>query len=726
MSTQKVNLNISGMTCVNCSNGIEKFLNRQKGVLSTKVSFASHEGEFEIDTKDYSKEKLIQNIEKLGYKVEEDIKHLEEEQKKSFDELKRLFLISISITITIFFFAFTNILDSSTKAYVMFALTSIVQFYCGARFYKLSYKAIVNRNYDMNVLVALGTSAAYFYSTIVLFLPSLFPENLRFMYFDGAAVIITFMILGRFLEENSKQKASDFLKKLISLAPENANLIKEDNSIERVLASNLKVEDKVLVKTGEKIPADGVIIDGNADINTSMITGESLPVFKEIGDEVLSGTLNTNGVLTISVQKESKDTTLSKIITLLKTAQSKQIPISRFADKIANIFVPSVIVISILTFLIWGVFIGDFQSAIIASISVLIISCPCALGLATPIAIVSSVSRGAKEGILIKNPQILEEIKEIEYAVFDKTGTLTKGEISVTNTNIDEKYFNLLGSIEKYSEHPISKAVVKYIENRQINLNKEVENIEVISGHGIKAQYENKTVIIGNKKLLELNDVDIRKEDLELYTQELEKSNGVILVGIEKQSIGIFSLEDQLKDNAIETIEKLKAINIKPILLTGDNKITATKIAKKLHIDEVYSEVLPTQKYEVIKKLQENSKVMFIGDGINDAPSIKQANIGITLNSGSDISKDAGDIVLINNNLNSVIKSINLSIETMKVVKQNLFWAFAYNTLGIPIAAGLFFPIFGIMLTPMYAGIAMSFSSVTVVLNSLRLKIKKI
>jgi len=726
MKSSKINLNISGMTCVNCSNGIEKFLKRQKGVLKANVSFASSEGEFEIDADVYTKDKLIENIEKLGYSVEENLEFLEEEQIKAFNKLKQLFIVSLGFTVVIFIVMFANLLENPIKGYTIFLLTTVVQFYGGARFHNLAFKAITNKNYDMNVLVALGTSAAYFYSTVVLFFPYLFPEHLRFMYFDGAAVIITFMLLGKYLEENSKNKASDYLKKLMHLAPQHANLVKDDNEIEIVLASVLKVGDKILVKSGEKIPADGIILSGGADIDASMITGESLPVYKETGQEVLSGTLNTNGVITLSVLKESKDTTLSKIISLLKSAQSKQIPISRFADKIANIFVPSVIAISVLTFIVWGLLLGDFQNAIIASISVLIISCPCALGLATPIAIVSSVSRGAKEGILIKNPEILEKIKDIEYAVFDKTGTITKGNISVTNTDIDEKYFNVIGSIEKYSEHPISKAVVSFIEEKSISSNEVIENIEIIAGHGIKATFENVEYILGNKKLLDDNNVSISTGHLKFYETEINKSNGVILVAIDGKSVGSFSLEDELKTDAIDTINALKKMNIKAVLLTGDNKTTASIVAKKLGIEEVHAQVIPTEKYEIIKKLQEKSKVMFIGDGINDAPSIKQADIGITLNSGSDISKDAGDIVLINNKLESIVKSINLSFETMKVVKQNLFWAFAYNTLGIPVAAGVLFPFFGIMLSPMYAGIAMSFSSVTVVVNSLRLKIKKL
>ncbi|AXH09062.1 copper-translocating P-type ATPase [Malaciobacter halophilus] len=724
MSKEKINLNISGMTCVNCSNGIENFLKRQDGVIDTKVSFASSEGEFTIDSKLYSKDKLVANIEKLGYKVEDDFEKLEQEQIKSFHKLKQLFTTSISLTVVIFALMFSNIFEDELNKKIIFIFATIVQFYCGGRFYKLAYKALSNKNFDMNVLVALGTSAAYFYSVFVLFLPWLFPENLRFIYFDGAAVIISFILLGRYLEERSKQKASDFLKKLMNLAPQEANLIQEDGSIKTVLANSLEIGNKVLIKSGEKIPIDGKIIEGKADIDTSMITGESMPVFKELGEEVLSGTLNTNGVIKIEVLTKSKDTTLSKIIQLLKSAQSKQIPISRFADKVANIFVPSVIAISILTFIVWSL-LGDMQTAILASISVLIISCPCALGLATPIAIVSSVSRGAKEGLLIKNPEVLEIIKDIKYAVFDKTGTLTKGEISVETTDIDEKYFNTIASVEKLSEHPISKAIVSYIENKKAFENIEIQDVEIIAGKGIKAKVEGKLVLLGNEKLLNEHDVSIQDKHKKFYEEQLNKSNGAILASIENETIGSFSLVDRLKDDAKELISSIKKRGITPILLTGDNKITASKIASKLDIKEVYSEVIPTQKYDVILKLQEKAKVMFVGDGINDAPSIKQADIGVTLNSGSDISKDAGDIILVNNELLSVEKSIKLSVESIKIIKQNLFWAFAYNTLGIPLAAGVLYPTFGLMLSPMYAGIAMSFSSVAVVLNSLRLKVKK-
>jgi P-type Cu2+ transporter len=726
MSKEIIKINISGMTCVNCSNGIEKAVNKLDGLLSSKVSFASNEGEFEIENKLLDKEALFNKIRKLGYGVEEDLKALEKSKLIAYNKLKYNFFISISLTIIMLYFVLFPLQNLLNNQYIMFSLATVIQFYSGRRFYILAYKAVSNKNYDMNVLVALGTSAAYFYSVFVVFFPSLFPENLRFLYFDGAAVIISFILLGRLLEERSKAKATDFLKKLMDLAPLNATLICEDGSFKTVLASELKVGDKVLIKTGEKISTDAVISKGSADIDTSMITGESMPVYKTIGDEVIAGTLNTTGVIEVVVLKQSNDTTLSKIIALLSTAQSKKLPISRFADNVANIFVPTVIIISILTFFAWYFIVGNALNAILASISVLVISCPCALGLATPIAIVSSVGKGAQEGILIKNPEILEIIKDIKYAVFDKTGTLTKGIISVKDAVYEEKYLDILASLETKSEHPISKAVVVFAQTKNILTNKDFEDIQIIPGLGISAIYENKKVLIGSLSFLEKNGINLDSKYLDFYNTSLNNGAGVILASIDKECVAVFALEDSIKDGAKELIADLKAKNITPILLTGDNQITANSVAKELNIDKVYAQVLPDEKYKVIIELQKEAKVMFVGDGINDSPSIKQADIGITLNSGSDITKDAGDIILINNDLKAVSKSINLSIESMKVIKQNLFWAFIYNIGGIPLATGIFYPLFGVMLTPMYAGIAMSFSSVTVVLNSLRLKFKKI
>ena len=725
MSKEKINLNISGMTCVNCSNGIERVVKKLDGLESTKVNFASNSGEFTIDTDKLDKTKLIEKIKKLGYGVEEDIQALENAKKESYKKLKALFFVAASFTVYIFIFMFfpLTMIDNN---YVILALGTVIQFYPGMRFYKLAYNAISHRNYDMNVLVALGTSAAYFYSVFVVLFPDLFPEHLRFVYFDGAAVIITFILLGRLLEERSKAKATDFLKDLMNLAPTQANLILKNGEVKTVLAKDLHVDDIVLIKQGEKVSTDAIIVEGEAEIDTSMITGEPMPVFKQVDDEVIAGTINKTGTIKVKVLKLSNDTKLSQIIALLNEAQSKKMPIARFADKVANIFVPTVIAISIITFFVWAFVVGDTMSAILAAISVLIISCPCALGLATPIAIVGSVGKGAKEGILIKNPEILEIIKDIKYAVFDKTGTITKGEISVKDMLIDEKYISLIASSEVQSEHPISQAIVKWAKQNDFDLTLQIDELKIQTGLGISAICEKKEILVGNSTLLEKNNVTIPNNIQESLENILSQGNGAVLASIDNECVGLISLEDSLKDGALEMIDSLKSKNIIPILLTGDNEITAKKIAAKIGIELVYAEVLPDEKYKVIKELQKDAKVMFVGDGINDSVSIKQADIGVALNSGSDITKDAGDIILMNNSLSSVTKSISLSEKSMATIKQNLFWAFFYNTIGIPIAAGILYPVMGVMLTPMYAGIAMSFSSVTVVLNSLRLKFAKL
>lgn len=722
MSKEKINLNISGMTCVNCSNGIERVVNKLPGLESSKVTFASNSGEFVIESELLDKNLLIQKIKKLGYGVEEDIKALEAEKKRSYEKLKKLFFVAVTLSGLMFVLMFFR----DINVYIIFALASIVQFYSGGRFYTLAYKAVSNKNYDMNVLVALGTSAAYFYSAFVVLFPTLFPEHLRFVYFDGASVIITFILLGRLLEERSKNKATDFLKNLMNLAPLNANLIDNNGEIKTILASELNVGDMVLIKQGEKISCDALIVEGEAEIDTSMITGEPMPVYKSVGDEVNAGTINKTGTLKVQVLKRSSDTTLAKIIALLNEAGSKKMPIARFADKVANIFVPTVIIISLVTFLAWYFIVGDTLSAILASISVLIISCPCALGLATPIAIVSSVGKGAHEGILIKNPEILEIIKDIKYAIFDKTGTLTEGKISVKEMLVEERFHSLLASAELHSEHPISKAIVNFAKEKNIALNEEIKDMQILAGLGISAYHKDEQILIGNLPLLEKNQINIDKKTLAKFEQFLSEGYGVVFASIGKECVGIIVLEDSLKPHAKEMIEALKDKNITPVLLTGDNEITAKNIASKIGIELVYACVLPDEKYKVIKELQTNAKVMFVGDGINDSISIKQANIGVALNSGSDITKDAGDIILINNDLRSVLKSINLSVKSMATIKQNLFWAFFYNALGIPLAAGVLYPFLGVMLSPIYAGIAMSFSSVSVVLNSLRLKFAKL
>ncbi len=729
MQEDKLELNIAGMTCVNCSNAIEKVTKKIDGVKEAKVSFASSKAEFKIDPKKVTKEDITNKIQKLGYSVAQDIKALEKKKAEELKKLKFLFLIAAICSVAILYLMFFPLPDKKLTLYLMMAFGTVTQFYPGAVFYSHAFKSLSNRNYDMNVLVALGTSAAYFYSAFTVLFPTLFPEHLRYVYFDGASIIITFILLGKVLEENSKAKATDFLKNLIDLAPKTAHVIRDDGKEEDVKVEDLKVGDIVVIKAGERISSDGVIVEGSAEIDTSMITGEPMPVYKKRGDEVVAGTINTNGFLKVKVLKPSNDTLLSHIVALLSQAQNQKLPIGRIADRVSNIFVPTVILISIITFFIWFFVAGDTLQAILASISVLIISCPCALGLATPIAIVSSVGKGATNGILIKSPEVLEIIKDIKYAVFDKTGTITEGKVTVSKALIKDNNpstVSLLALAESKSEHPISKAIVKYAKDRDLYIQKEVQDMQIVPGKGIKCIIDGKSVILGTIFFLASLNVQKDKKFIEFLQNEQNKGKGAILAAIDGKMVGAFSFKDEIKEGAKEMIDALIQKNIIPVLLTGDNELTAKNVARVLSIKKVYSEVLPDQKYEVIKELQKNAKVMFIGDGINDAPSLKQADIGMALGSGADIAKDAGDIIIMNNHLSSVIKSINLSIYTIATIKQNLFWAFIYNIVGIPVAAGVLYPFFGIMLTPVYAGIAMSFSSVTVVLNSLRIKLKKL
>ena len=729
MATDKLELNVAGMTCVNCSNAIEKVTAKMDGVEEAKVSFASSKAEFIIDPTKVKIEDIKQKIKKLGYSVVEDLKALEVQKKKDLKKLKFLFTVAASCSIAILYLIFFPLQEGRLNLYLMMFFGTIAQFYPGGLFYSHAIKAIANKNYDMNVLVALGTSAAYFYSAFTVLFPFLFPEHLRYVYFDGASIIITFILLGKVLEENSKAKATDFMKNLIDLAPKTATIITSNGEEKTIKADTLQIGDIVIIKAGERVSADGTILEGSSDVDTSMITGEPLPQFKTVEDEVVAGTINTNGFLKVKVAKASNDTLLSHIITLLGEAQNQKMPIGRIADRISNIFVPTVISISILTFFIWFFAANNTLDAILASISVLIISCPCALGLATPIAIVSAVGKGAKNGILIKSPEVLEIIKDIKYAIFDKTGTITEGRISMGNLVLQDNsmdILNILASAELQSEHPISKAITNYAKEKQLSLDKEVKQLIVIPGKGIKCIIDDKEVVIGTLSFLTSEQVEKNEKYIKFIVQEQNFGNGAVLAAIDKKMVGAFSFKDGIKKGAKDMVQELKDKNIIPVLLTGDNEKTAKAVALKLGIEKVYAEVLPNEKYEVIKSFQKDDKVMFIGDGINDSPSLKQADIGLALGSGSDIAKDAGDIIIMNNELSSVIKSINLSIYTIRTVKQNLFWAFIYNALGIPIAAGALFPFFGIMLTPVYAGIAMSFSSVTVVLNSLRLKLKRL
>ncbi len=569
----------------------------------------------------------------------------------------------------------------------------------------------------MNLLVVIGTSAAYFYSLFVMFFPDLFPENMRHLYFEGAAAIITFVLLGRYLEVRSKNKATGFMKELLSLKPQKARIVVDGKELE-ISAENLVVGDTVVVRPGEKIPVDGVITEGSCEVDQSMITGESMPVLKKVGDRVIGGTVNKTGVIYVRADRTGKDSVLSQIIKLLTEAQGKKPPIGRLADKITSFFVPVVLIISVIVFNLWYLIGDNLQLGFIAAVSVLIIACPCALGLATPIAVVVSVGRGAKEGILIKNPEVIEIVGKTNIAVFDKTGTLTEGKPTVIKAEVlNEENLKYLSALVKNSNHPLSVAIKNYLPDFNIK----VTDFNQIPGKGIEGRVNGIHVLIGSRSFL---------KEKGLFDSQLEvfKDTGTVVYGaVDGKLTAVFLIADRLRSESKEVISKLKKLGFKTVLLTGDSKDIGEKIGREIGIDEVYTELLPDDKFKIISQFQKKgSKVIFIGDGINDAPAMGKADVGIAVSGASDIAKEAGDIILLKNDLRLIVKSVVLSKETVKIIKQNLFWAYIYNTLGIPVAGGMLYPFTGILLKPVFAGIAMSISSVSVVFNALRLQIKKI
>lgn len=721
--SKKENLNIVGMTCVNCSNAIERVTRKIEGVESVNVSFTAGVGEFEV-ADEAVLDAVKAKITKLGYEIATNYEELEAKKAQNLKNMLFKFVLAVILACFIMLIEMKSNFSFAVKALLCAILGAVVLGFCGKNFFYHAYGSLKNKNYDMNVLVSLGSSAAYLYSLgSAIFVYFKGGSEWANLYFSSSSMIIAFILLGKYLEERSKLKANDYIKKLIDLSPKKAILINPDGTTSEILANELKPGDKVLVKNGAQIPGDGVVIDGEAEIDTSLITGESLAIFKKTGDSVNAGCVSVAGILQVEITKFSHQSVLAEIKNLLSEAGSKKMPISRFADKIANIFVPSVIFIAVCVFVIWLVA-GKAHIGLLCAICVLIISCPCALGLATPIAIVCAISNAAKNGVLVKNPEVLEILKDTKIAVFDKTGTLSRGEISVNFTNLSDENLALIASAQMLSEHPISKAIVKFAKEKGLKFAKFEGEFESLLGRGIKAQNGEFTLLAGNKELL--NENGVKFEIPKNADEFLSNGFGVIFVAINAKFVGFVALSDILRDEASECIKTLKNQGIKTIMLTGDNAKTANFIGKNLGVDEIISEVLPSQKYEFIANLKNSEKVLFIGDGINDAPSLKTADIGVAMNSGSDIAKGAGDIIFIKNDLRNLAYLINLSRETMKTIKQNLFWAFFYNLICIPVAAGILYPLWGVLLKPMFGAAAMCFSSVTVVLNSIRLKFAKI
>jgi P-type Cu+ transporter len=667
----------------------------------------------------------------------------EEENTDELDYMTKRFWISTILAIPLFILAMLadlseNILPSSlsmsTIQYIEFFLATPIVLWGGWNFYVKAYYSVINKSLNMFTLIGLGVSVAWIFSVIALFLPTLFPINLQSeggtvpVYFEAAGVIITLVLLGQVLELRARSRTNVAIKMLLNLVPSTAIRINTDKTEELIDVEDIQLNDNLKIKPGEKIPVDGIIINGKSIIDESMVTGESIPVEKNLDDKVIGATVNGTGVFIMKATKIGKDTLISQIIEMVAQAQRSRAPIQKLADSVSGYFVPAVVLISFITYIIWYFFGPEptLAFAIVNAVAVLIIACPCALGLATPISIMVGTGRGALEGVLIKNAEALEIMEKIDTVVVDKTGTLTVGKPQVTAiTNLnnfnENEILKFAAAIEQNSEHPLSEAIIKKAKENAIDI-LEVENFKYITGKGVIGEVDTKIIALGNLKLMQ--DLNINLDDAVQKANDLrENGQTVIFIAIDNILAGLISIADPIKSSTKEAIDNLHSLGINVVMLTGDNEITAKAVAKKLSIKQVYSDVLPEDKLSVIKDLQAKGKIVAMaGDGINDAPALTAANVGIAMGTGTDIAIESAEITLIKGDLNGIIKAYKLSKGTMKNIRQNLFFAFIYNAAGVPIAAGILYPYFGILLSPIIAAAAMSFSSVSVILNALRLK----
>ena len=625
------------------------------------------------------------------------------------------FILSIPMLIQMFAMPFHWMMPGYN--WIAFITTTIIMAISAAPYWSSAWAAFKHHQANMNTLVAVGTSVAYFYSIFAMFTG-------REVYFESAAFVTVFVLLGDAMEEKMHNNASNALAKLIDLQAKDAE-VERNGEFVKVPLDQVKPGDIIRVKPGEKVPVDGVIVDGSSTLNESMVTGESMPVTKKKGDEVVGSTINTNGTFTFKATKVGSDTMLAQIVDLVKKAQTSHAPIQNLTDKISNIFVPAVLIIAIITFVIWYVFLGaTIVNAMLFAVSVVVIACPCALGLATPTALMVGTARSAKMGVLIKNGEVLEEVSDIDTVVFDKTGTITVGKPQVTDIIGDEnQVLTIAASLEENSEHPLATAIVKKAKLDNIAL-AAVKNFAAIEGKGVKANYGKQEAFVGSDKLLE--DIIISQEMKKKAIQLQKEAKTVVYVGLGQDIIGLVAIQDVPKPSSKKAIAELKKRGLRTVMLTGDNQNVAEAIGKEVGIDQVIAGVLPTEKANEIKKLQDAGRVVaFVGDGINDAPALSTANVGIAMGSGTDIAIESGGIVLVQNDLMGVVKALEISKKTFNRIKLNLFWALIYNTIGIPIAAGLFMGL-GLTLSPELAGLAMAFSSVSVVTSSLLLNKTKI
>lgn len=744
--TLTLDLPITGMTCANCANTVSRSLKKVEGVLSADVNYANERARVVL-APSVERYDLISAIQKAGYGVLETTDDAADSADAEADarqaelnhQLRRLWIGAL-FTIPLFLLSMSRdigLLGEWSHAgwmnLLFWALATPVQFIVGWDYYVGGYKSLRNGMANMDVLVAMGSSAAYFYSIPIALGVSALGHH---VYFETAAVIITLIVAGKVLEARAKGKTSAAIKRLIGLQPRTARVIRAEQELD-IPIQHVRVGDVVLVRPGEKIPVDGVVLDGHSSVDESMLTGEPLPVDKSADDAVTGATLNKNGRLKIRATRVGKDTALAQIIRLVEDAQGSKAPIQDVVDRVSAVFVPAVITIALLTFGVWWVGTGDFTAALIRAIAVLVIACPCAMGLATPTAIMVGVGKGADVGILFRNSQALQQARDLQAIVLDKTGTITKGQPSVTDVVVSsqtdlsmEDVLRLAASAERGSEHPIGESIVQAAQSRQLTLS-EPRTFEALAGHGIAATVDDYAVLVGSHKLMQARGVYLN--GLESAAETMQgRGETPIWLAVDDQAVGVMSVADTLKDGSKEAVAVMHAMGLQVIMLTGDNAATAKTIADAAGIDRVIADVLPHEKSAHVKALQaEGLQVAMVGDGINDAPALAQADVGIAIGTGTDVAMETAAVTLMRGDLRAVPQAIHLSRATMRTIWQNLFWAFGYNIVLIPVAAGVltlvsFAPAFLQQLNPMLAAFAMAFSSVSVVTNSLRLRGKNL
>jgi Cu+-exporting ATPase len=737
---------VTGMTCANCAANIERALNKKvPGVVAASVNFASERVGVEYVPGAVDVEDIVAAIEKAGFGAippEEDSDDTDIEQESRDAEIRdqtRKFMVGVVFALPLFVLSMGRdfgLIGPWSHApwvnWLFWALATPVQFYTGWDYYIGGLKSLNNRSANMDVLVAMGSSVAYFYSLAILFLPSLGAH----VYFETSAVIITLIKLGKLLEARTKGRTGGAIRKLIGLRPKTATILQNDIEQEIPL-TRVKVGDTVLVRPGERIPVDGLVLDGQSAVDESMLSGEPLPVDKQSGDTVIGGTINGEGLLRFSATRVGKETALAQIIKLVQEAQGSKAPIQALADKVAAVFVPAIMLIAVIVFILWWATTGEFVPAMIRLVAVLVIACPCALGLATPTAIMAGTGKGAERGILFKSSEALETATRLNTIVLDKTGTITMGKPAVADLmptkpqcETAEALLQLAASVEKGSEHPLGKAIVKEARNRRIELF-DIQDFKAFGGFGVQAVVRGSLTILGKPKWFEEIDIDITAAEKDIQRLQAEGKTVMVVVK-EKALCGLISVSDILKPESQDAIRHLHNLNLKVVMLTGDNQQTAETIAAQVNIDQILAEVRPEEKSSQVKQLQQNGeRVGMVGDGINDAPALAQADVGLAIGTGTDVAIETAGVILSSGSLSGVPRAIHLSRATMNTIKQNLFWAFGYNVILIPIAAGILYPFETLPtmlreLHPILAALAMAFSSVSVVTNSLRLYNSKI